>query len=323
MPSFEGFPVSTMPFVNPEVRRHEAAGHPIISGTKFELGKMAVTLAFNSRSPTAKHASLFFERRNADGTYEYSGIHLCGASESSGSGGTARIEKIEDSERVLQSVNGKFELRREPGGRNRWVQAKPHYDCLASFVVEDNMDEILTKVDDDANSIQFSLLADFWDSNTYNCCSYAHRVLGYCGISIPYEYTRGSVPFWATHNDNGFIEATVKYYKEQKRKLAKLHVIAKERCDTLFTHDNRVAVVESVGRVVIGGGVGIGTGYVVGKLLPAESEEERNKTVKTLMICFGIGGAVAGFIYDLYIKDCENHRTTMAKRCVPLARQGQ
>ena len=54
-------------------------------------------------------------------------------------------------------------------------------------------------------------------------------------------------------------------------------------------------------------------------MFPANSEEEREKAVRKAVISGGAIGALLGLLYDWYVKDCENHRSSTARRCLPLA----
>lgn len=186
---------------------------PIISGMSVPTGQMNVTIAFQKTREGYWHCCTIFEHIR-QGEINCKTIHLGVPRGTDGYygggvyGGTSNITIGSHSEHDIRSkIIGEFYL---DDTEKKIKKQSPAYKKFVSFTTNDVFDDVWRQAENDSKLVQFSLMADYWGegpNGRYNCCSYAHKVLNYCGIQIPFNASSDRGGFFNTKNDLGFMKA--------------------------------------------------------------------------------------------------------------------
>lgn len=197
---------------NVELQR-QMLSQPVVSGIPLQIGKMAVTIAFKKTNDGYLHACSIFEYIR-EKEVNYKTIYLRKVDNSFGlpwwlswweNPSTICLGSHSD-DGIFSTIIGAFYF---DDVQKIIKKHLPVYKKFISFITDDIFDEVWMQAELDSRCVNFSLRTDYWGegpNGCYNCCSYAHKILNYCGVQLPFGTTTDKGRF-NIKNDIGFIKA--------------------------------------------------------------------------------------------------------------------
>lgn len=157
--------------------------NPIISGVRFRNEDMTATVTFKKLG-NYEHACVVFEYLERS-KYLYETVHLSADGEPDGCygyGTKARIGK-----HSARDIMTKF-VKDYKDGEEGVIEISPEYKKYVTFIVSKRFKQRVEQgMEEDNRTVKFSFVGDLWSRGNYNCCSYAHKILGYCGLNIEFN----------------------------------------------------------------------------------------------------------------------------------------